>query len=77
MMSDLNMPHGKMSEFVSFILFEFALVIKQRNFDFESNINTLIGFDKKKMTSDLDKLLCCLNANAIGNKLRNTNFKLY
>ena len=36
-MSDLNMPYGKMSDFVSFPLFEFTLVIKLRNFDFECN----------------------------------------
>ena len=35
-MSDLNMSHGKMSDFdfVSFPLFGFTLVIKLRNFDF-------------------------------------------
>ena len=35
MSSDLNMSHGKMSDFVSFPLFGFTLVIKLRNFDFE------------------------------------------
>ena len=35
MMSDLNMPHEKMSDFISFPLFGFTLVIKLRNFDFE------------------------------------------
>ena len=34
---DLNMSHGKMSDFVSFPLFGFTLVIKLRNSDFESN----------------------------------------
>ena len=47
MVSDLNMSHGKMSDFVSFPLFGFTLVIKLRNFDFESHWNTLIFFDKK------------------------------
>ena len=37
MVSDLNMSYGKMSDFVSFPLFEFALVIKMRNCDFESH----------------------------------------
>ena len=34
MMSDLNMPHGKMYDFVSFPLFAFTLVIKLGGFDF-------------------------------------------
>ena len=44
-MSDLNMSHRKMSDFVSFSLFAFTLVIKLRNFDFESH--------NKKVMSDL------------------------
>ena len=36
MMSDLNVPLGKMSDFVSFPLFEFILAIRLRNFDFKS-----------------------------------------
>ena len=44
MTSDLNTPHGIMSDFVSFTLFGFTLVIKLRNFDFESHSNTLIFF---------------------------------
>ena len=50
MPSDLNMSHGKMSDSVSFSLFGFTLVIKLRNFDFQSHWNTLIFFfflDKK------------------------------
>ena len=35
MMSDLNISHGKMSEFISFPLFPFTLVIKLQNFDLE------------------------------------------
>ena len=33
---DLNVSHGKMSNFVSFPFLGFTLVIKLRNFDFES-----------------------------------------
>ena len=33
MMSDLNMNHEKMSDFISFSLFGFTLVIKLRNFE--------------------------------------------
>ena len=55
MMSDLNMAHGKISDFVSFPLFGFTVAIKLRNFDFENQWNTLIYFDKKKyMTLDLN-----------------------
>ena len=49
MVSDLNMSLGKMSDFVSFPLFGFTLVIKPINFDFESHGNTLIFFDKNKI----------------------------
>ena len=52
-MSDLNMSLGKMSDFVPFTLFGFDLVIKLRNFGFESHWNTLIRFDYKKV-SDLN-----------------------
>ena len=51
-MSDLNMSHGKLSDFVSLPLFGFILVIKLRNFDFVSHWNTLIFFDKKHMASN-------------------------
>ena len=34
MVSDLNMSNGQMSDFVSFPLFSFTLVIKLRNFDY-------------------------------------------
>ena len=40
MTSDLNMSNGKMSDFVSFPFFGFTLVVKLRNFDFESHWNT-------------------------------------
>ena len=35
MVSDLNMSHGKMFDFVSFPLFGFTSNIKPRNFDLE------------------------------------------
>ena len=47
LVSDLNMPHRKMSDFVSFPLFGFTLVIKSRNLGFEYRLNTLIYFGKK------------------------------
>ena len=34
-MSNVNIFHRKMSDFVSFPLFEFTLIMKWRNFDFE------------------------------------------
>ena len=48
MVSDLNMFHGKMSDFVSFPLLGFTLVIKLICFDFESHWNILIVFDKER-----------------------------
>ena len=36
MVSDWNMSHEKMSDFVSFPLFGLTLVIKLKNFDFKS-----------------------------------------
>ena len=36
-LNSLNMSHGKTSDFVSFPLFGFILVMKLRNFDFESH----------------------------------------
>ena len=54
LVSDLNMPHGQMSDFVSFSLFGFMLVIKLRNFDFQSHWNTSKIFDKKDLVSDLN-----------------------
>ena len=47
-MSDLNMSHEEMSDFVLFPLFGFTLVIKLRNFDIESHWNAWIFFDKKR-----------------------------
>ena len=38
MVSDLNMSHGKMSNFVSFPLFGFAFVRKLRNFDVKGHL---------------------------------------
>ena len=37
MAPDVYMSHSKLSDFVSFPLFGFTLVIKLRNFDFESH----------------------------------------
>ena len=53
-MLDFNMSHRKMSGCVSFPLFGGTLVIKLRNFNFESHWNSLILFDKKVMVSDLN-----------------------
>ena len=47
MMLDLNMFYEKMTDFILFPLFRFTLIIKLRNFDFESYLNTLILFKKK------------------------------
>ena len=38
----------KMSYFVSFPFFGFTIVIKLRNFNFESHQNTSMFFDRKK-----------------------------
>ena len=38
MVSNLNISYGKMSDFVSFPLFGFTLVIKVRNFDVKVQI---------------------------------------
>ena len=34
-MLDLNMSHEKISDFVSFLLFRFTLILKLKNFDFK------------------------------------------
>ena len=47
-MLNLNLSNGKMSDFVSLPLLGFTLVIKLRNFDFESNSNALLFFYKKR-----------------------------
>ena len=56
MMSDLDMSHEKMSDFVLFAMFVFVLVIKLRNLYFESYWNTLIFLDKKNV---LDSIIPC------------------
>ena len=53
--SDLNMFHGNMSDFVSFPLFEFRLVIELRNFDFKSQWNILIFSIKNYNALDLNR----------------------
>ena len=50
--SYLNISHRKISDYVSFLLPEFTLVIRLANFDFESSWSTL-KFLTKKMMSDL------------------------
>ena len=46
-MSDLNMSHGKMSDFVSFPFFGLTSVINLRNVEFEGNQNTFNILIKK------------------------------
>ena len=46
MVSDLNIPNGIMSNFVSFPLFGFTLFAKLRDFGFKGHQNTLIFFVK-------------------------------
>ena len=41
------MLHGKMSDFVSFLLFGFTVVVKLGNFDLKVPENTLIFLDNK------------------------------
>ena len=48
MVLDLIISNLRMSGFISFPLFGFTLAIKLRNFEFESHLNTLIFFDKKR-----------------------------
>ena len=55
MMSDLNLPHSKMSDFVSFQLFGFTLVIKLKNSDLLKYFNFFYQKKKKrKKMSDLN-----------------------
>ena len=79
MTSVLNMSHGKMSDFVSFVLLAFSLVIKLRNFNFDIHSNNLI-FLIKKMMSDLKnvlsnsvKLPCLSSILNLGNLYSNQN----
>ena len=53
-MSNLNMSLGKMSDFVSVPLFGFTLVVKPRNFNFESHWNILMFLIKNDMVSELN-----------------------
>ena len=48
MISDLNIYQWKMSDFVSFPLLGFILVIKVRKFDFSSHWSFLIVFNKNR-----------------------------
>ena len=54
MMSVLNMSHEKMSDFVSFPLFEFTLVTKLKNFNIEGHWKTSMFLINRNMTSDLN-----------------------
>ena len=56
MLSDLNMSHEKMSDFVSFPLLRFTLVIKLRNFDLSLLKYFIMIFDKKMMS---DLIMSC------------------
>ena len=49
MKSDVRFEYvpWKMSDYVSFPLFEFTLVLKLENFDFESYLNSLIFLETK------------------------------
>ena len=52
MKTDLNTSHGGVPGFVLFPLIGLTLVLKLRNFDFESQLNTLIFLIKKCVTSN-------------------------
>ena len=56
-MSELNMSHGKMVDFVSFLLSRFTLATKLRNFDFESHLITLIFIGPQPCNRENDKNL--------------------
>ena len=47
-MLDLNMLHKQMFDFVSFPLFGFTVATKPIDFAFQSHLDTLIFFDKKR-----------------------------
>ena len=74
-----------MSDFVSFPLFAFTLVIKLKKIDFKSHWNAGNFFLIKKIMPDLDMSCQTLSdfAEAVlceydfANKLRNADFKLY
>ena len=85
MTSVLNMSDGKMSDFLSFPLFGFTLLIKLRNFGFESHWNTLAYLSKKKKKSQIwiwpvkqgliwFKLLCSSRISAISWEMQILNF---
>ena len=83
MTSDLNMCHGKVADFVSFLLFEFTFFIKQK-FRFWKSLKFFL-FNWKKMMSDLIrssqavsdiwfKLRCLSRILAISRRIWNWNF---
>ena len=60
------MSHGKTSDFVSFPLLGFTLVIKLRNFDFEShNFFFFFFFITNKLSLQLEALSNCDNFTVI------------
>ena len=84
MTSDLNMFHRKISNFVTFPLFGFTLVIKLRYFDFKSRWNTVMFFDKKKdvrfeyvLSSSVWFGLSFVVWLGFWEEVGNTNFKFY
>ena len=84
-MSDLNISHEKMSDFVSFLWFGFTVVTKLRKFNFKSHSDTSIFFDKKGMITDLnmshgkvsDFVSFPLFRFTLVIKLKNFDFKIY
>ena len=58
MMSDLNISYGKISDFISFLMFGSNLVIKVKIFDFENLWNTLIFLDKKRYDVRYEYVQC-------------------
>ena len=79
MMSDLNMSHGKMSDFVVFPLFGFTLVIKLRLW---KPLKNLIFFDEKNRYEYVCETVSNLVEDLLieerfGNKVRNSYVKLY
>ena len=74
-----------MSGFVSFPFFGFTLVMKLRNFDFESHGIIFIFFDKEILVSDLnvshekmsDFASFSLFGFTLAIKIRNSEFKIH
>ena len=71
-MSDLNMFHGKMSDFVSFPWFQFTLVINLRNFGFDTKRCQILNICHGKMC---DFVSLPLFGFTLVKKLRNPDFE--